>query len=140
MSVPLEPVETPAGLGGRQQGIRYLLVGGWNTLFAFLAFAALNAAFGDDVNYMFLLPAATVLAILNAYIGYRTFVFKVKGHWWRDLGRFSLVYAGAFVANLTILPFLVEIVGLPVLVAQGIVTGGTVIVSFFGHRSFSFSR
>jgi putative flippase GtrA len=140
VSVPVEPVEPPAQLGTREQGIRYLIVGGWNTLFAFLAFAALNAAFGDDVNYMFLLLPATVLAILNAYIGYRTFVFKVSGHWWRDLGRFSLVYVGAFVANLTLLPLLVEVVGLPVLAAQAIVTGGTVIVSFFSHRSFSFSR
>jgi putative flippase GtrA len=130
----------PAELSGRAQGLRYLVVGGWNTVFGFAVFAALNAALGDTINYMFLLPVATALAILNAYIGYRTFVFKVRGHWWRDLGRFSLVYVASFVANLVLLPLLVEVAKSPVLLAQAIVTAGTVVVSFFGHRSFSFRR
>ena len=124
----------------RAQGVRYLVIGGWNTVFGFAAFAALNIAFGDDVNYMFLLTVAGVLAVLNAYIGYRTFVFKVRGHWWRDLARFSLVYVAAFIPNLVLLPLLVEVVHVPVLPAQALVTAGIVVASFFGHRSFSFRR
>ena len=70
---------------------------------------------------MFLLTVAGVLAVLNAYIGYRTFVFKVRGHWWRDLARFSLVYVAAFIPNLVLLPLLVEVVHVPVLPAQALV-------------------
>jgi putative flippase GtrA len=146
--VPAEPVEeaivdeggVAAHLGTRQQGIRYLIVGGWNTVFGFCSFAALQIAFGDQVHYLILLAIAMVFAILNAYIGYRLFVFKVRGRWIRDLGRFSLVYLSSFAANVAILPLLVEVIGLPVLVAQAITVTGTVALSFFAHRSFSFRR
>jgi len=124
----------------RPQGIRYLLVGGWNTVFAYCLFAAMQIVLGSQINYLILLAIATVFAILNAFVCYRRFVFKVRGHFFRDLGRFSLVYVGGFVANLALLPLLVEVVGLPVLVAQAILVAGTVTTSFFAHRSFSFRR
>jgi putative flippase GtrA len=151
MSVPpvrAEPIEEAIvdesgavpELETRQQGIRYLIVGGWNTLFGYCSFAALQIAFGKHVYYLFLLSIAMVFAILNAYIGYRLFVFKVRGRWIRDLGRFSVVYLGSFAANLAILPLLVEVAGIPVLVAQAFTVAGTVAMSFFAHRSFSFRR
>jgi putative flippase GtrA len=141
-----EPVPTAASLapgdpmGTRQQGVRYLIVGAWNTVFGFCAFAGLQLAFGDHVYYLFLLAIAMVFAILNAYVCYRLFVFKVKGRWIRDLGRFSIVYLGAFAANLVILPLLVEVAKLPILLAQAFVVAGSVVLSFFAHRSFSFRR
>jgi len=136
---PLEPRDDRL-LKTREQGIRYLLVGAWNTVFGFALFAALQLLFGDHVHYLILLCIAMVFAILNAYIGYRLFVFKVQGRWLRDLGRFSIVYIGSLAANIAILPLLVEVVGLPVLLAQAAVVGGSVVLSFFAHRSFSFRR
>jgi putative flippase GtrA len=141
VSGPALPVERGASeLDGRRQKIRYLLVGGWNTAFAFCLFAALQIALGDHINYLILLTIATVFAILNAFVCYRAFVFKVTGHFFRDLGRFSTVYIGSYLANLALLPLLVEIVGLPILVAQAALMAATVVGSFFAHRSFSFRR
>lgn len=137
---PLEPVDGGPLIKTRQQGIRYLIVGAWNTVFGYCTFAALQLLFGDQVNYLILLCIAMVFAILNAYIGYRLFVFKVQGRWIRDLGRFSIVYLGSLAANLAILPLLVEVAGIPILVAQAIVVTGSVVLSFFAHRSFSFRR
>jgi putative flippase GtrA len=124
----------------RERGIRYLLVGGWNTVFGYGVFALLQLTLGDDVNYLFLLAIAQVLATLNAFVGYRLLVFKVTGNVLADLARFSLVYVGAFAVNLAALPLLVEVAGLPVLLAQAIVVVGTVLASFFAHRNFSFRR
>jgi putative flippase GtrA len=124
----------------RQQGLRYLLVGAWNTVFGYGLFAGLQLALGDHVHYLVLLVVATVVSVLQAFVLYRTWVFAVRGPWLPDLGRFSLVYVGAFAANLALLPLLVEVGHVPVLLAQAVVVGGTVVASFFVHRNFSFRR
>jgi putative flippase GtrA len=127
-------------LTGRDQGVRYLLVGAWNTLFGYGVFAVLQLTLGDEVHYLILLAIAQVLATLNAFVGYRLLVFKVKGTVLRDLARFSVVYVGAFAVNVVALPLLVELGGIPVLLAQALLVGATVVASFFAHRNFSFRR
>jgi putative flippase GtrA len=124
----------------RERGLRYVLVGIWNTIFGYGVFALLQLTLGDSINYVFLLAIAQVVGTLNAFVGYRLLVFKVQGSVLRDLARFSTVYVGAFVVNLAALPLLVEVAGVPVLIAQAAVVGATVIVSYFVHRGFSFRR
>jgi putative flippase GtrA len=124
----------------RERGLRYVLVGLWNTIFGYGVFALLQLTLGDNINYIFLLAIAQVVGTLNAFVGYRLLVFRVHGDVLRDLARFSTVYLGAFAVNLAALPLLVEVVGVPVLIAQAAVVGATVIASFFVHRGFSFRR
>jgi len=45
----------------RRQGLLYLAVGGWNTAFAFVTFAALQFALGGTVHYLALLTVAWVV-------------------------------------------------------------------------------
>lgn len=132
--------EASHDMNARPQGLLFLIVGGWNTLFAYILFAAVQLTVGKHVGYLVVLLICTAGAILNAYLCYRRFVFKVQGHWWRDLARFSTVYMGSFFANLALLPLAVEVLKIPVLVAQGAIMVGTVAVSFFAHREFSFRR
>jgi putative flippase GtrA len=123
------------------QRVRYLAVGGWNTVSSYLLFVGLQLAFGHAVNYLVLLAVTMVLSVLQAFVLYRRFVFHATdGHWPGQLLRFSQVYAGAFAVNLALLPVLVELVGLPVIVAQGVLVVTTVTSSFVGHRRWSFSR
>lgn len=125
---------------GREQGLRFLAVGAFNTAFGFVLFALMLHLAGDDVHYLIVLCAAMVIAVLVAFAAYRTFVFRVRGNVLRDLGRFSLVYVAALAANLVALPLLHEVAGLPILLAQAIVVVGTVVANFLLHRSFSFRR
>ena len=127
-------------LSGREQGLRFLIVGAFNTAFGFLLFALMLHLAGDRVHYLVVLVVAMIIAVLVAFAAYRTFVFRVRGNVLRDLGRFSLVYAGVLAANVIALPLLVEVAGLPILIAQAIVVVGTVVVNFLLHRSFSFRR
>jgi putative flippase GtrA len=122
------------------QGLRYLLVGGFNTAFGFALFALMLRLADDRVHYMVVLIAVTVIAVLTAFVGYRIFVFRVQGNVLTDLARFSLVYAVALAVNLVALPVLVEGFQVPVLPAQAAVVGGTIALSFIAHRSFSFRR
>ena len=123
-----------------KQGVRYLLVGIWNTIFGYSVFVVLELTVGHRIPYILLLAVSQVIGTLNAFFWYRWLVFRVSGHVWRDLARFSLVYAGAFAVNLVALPFLVEVFGMNVLVAQALVVGGTIVASFLLHRNFSFRR
>lgn len=126
--------------GGRSQGLRYLLVGGANTVFGFGTFAALQLTLGDTLGYLTVLVIAWIVNVLEAFFAYRLLVFRVHGQVLRDLARFTSVYAGAFAFNLIALPVGVDGLGLPVLVAQGAVLVLTVVSSFFLHRNFSFKR
>lgn len=123
-----------------QRGLRYVLVGGWNTAFGFGMFVALHALLIAHVHYLAILVLSTTIAVLNAFVCYRLLVFKVTGTPSADLARFSVVYLVALAANLALLPLLVEVVGLTVLLAQGVVVAGTVVASFFAHSRFSFRR
>ncbi len=123
-----------------EQGIRYLLVGLFNTVFGYGFFALLQVTAGNVISYMLVLLIAQVVSTFVAYVLYRSLVFRVRGRFWRDLVRFSLVYAGAFAVNLVLLPVMVSGFGWDVLLAQALIVGGTVIASFFAHRNFSFRR
>lgn len=124
------------------QRFRYLLIGAWNTVSSFVLFVALQLVLGDQVHYLVLLVATMAVSVLMAFALHRRFVFEgaMEGHWPGQLLRFSQVYAGAFLVNLAMLPLLVEVFGLPVLVAQAILFVTTVTASFVGHRRWSFGR
>lgn len=124
----------------KKQGMSYLIVGAWNTLFGYGLFVLLQLTLGHAINYMVILVASTLIAIFQAYLGHRFFVFKVEGHFFKDLSRFSLVYLAALAINLAVLPLLVAGAHIPVLLAQAFVVAGTVVGSFLAHRDFSFRR
>jgi putative flippase GtrA len=123
----------------RADHIRFGIIGVYNTGFSFGVFAGLTLAF-PKLTYFVVLLVSHVLGVLNAYVAYRYFVFHVKGHWFRDLFRFWLVYLGGLGANLVALPLLVEVAGLPVLMAQGCVVLVAAFISWFGHKHVSFRR
>lgn len=120
--------------------VRYLAVGSFNTVFGWAVFTALQATLGRVAHYLVVLLVAHVVSVLVAFVGYRVLVFKVQGQVLRDLIRFWSVYLSVLVSNLVALPLLVELVGLPVVVAQGMFTVVTVAVSYVAHSRFSFRR
>jgi putative flippase GtrA len=58
----------------------------------------------------------------------------------RDFARFVTVYAVSIGINAVVLPVLVEVVGVPPVLAQAVVVLITTLLSFVGHRTFSFRR
>jgi putative flippase GtrA len=102
---------------------------------------------------MMLVIIANILAITNAYIVYKLFVFRTKGNYLREYLRFYVVYGLVFVIAIALFPFFMEIV-IPFfakhfLYYQGIfkykayisqmcITGVTMFISYFGHEKFSY--
>ena len=101
---------------------------------------ALDLLLRHLVGYFVILLLAHVVGVLEAFVVYRRTVFQVRGHVLRDLARFESVYLVALGVNATLLPLLVEVVGLPVIASQVLIVAVTALVSFFGHKHFSFRR
>ncbi len=130
------------------QVLRYLIVGAWNTLFGYSLFAALTYLLTGVVPYAYM--AASVLgnvgAITVAFFGYKWFVFRTKGNYLREYLRCYVVYGTAMLVGLALLPIVVylleHVVGLhrsAPYVAGAMLTVGTVLMSFVGHKRFSFA-
>jgi len=119
--------------------IGFLLVGGLNTVFGFSIYPALLFSFPLlQKHYLWALVIAQIVSVAFAYVMYKRAVFRTSGPWWRELWTFCSFYLIVFMINLAVLPFLVEIVGLPPIVAQlafGIVT---LIGSYIWHSRLTF--
>ncbi len=121
------------------QKTRFLIVGGWNTACGYLLFVVLYqgmARFGW--HYLTAAVLSNLLAVTNAYLCYKFFVFKTRGGYLREYLRFSMTYAGLFVFNLLALPALVAGGHLHPLVAQAVVMAVSVVASYLMHSRFSF--
>ena len=64
--------------------IRYLLAGGWNTVFGVGLYTAVYELWGTSGNYLFWAVLVNILAITNAFLCYKFFVFRTKGNFLRE--------------------------------------------------------
>lgn len=124
----------------RDQRVAFVGVGAVNTLLGTAFFIGLELTLGRIAGYIVVLLVAHVMSVLCAFMLHRHLVFRVRGSALLDLGRFEMVYIGGLGANMVLLPFLVEVVGLPVIAAQLVVVCMIAPMSFLGHRHFSFRR
>src|SRR5258708_25244833 len=125
----------------------YLLVGAWNTLFGYGAFAAFTALLDPHMQYGYLLAAAasSSLSTTQAFLLYKWFVFKTQGNYWREWLRCMAVYGSSILLNLILLPLIVLAIRYTTrydrqapYIAGALLTGFGVIYSFVGHKKFSF--
>jgi len=124
----------------KDRRVAFLVVGVINTVVGFAWFALFDATIGRLWGYMVTLLFAHVASVLCAFVLYRRFVFRVRGHVWVDLGRFEMVYLTSLGINAVLLPILVEVADLQPLVAQALIVFVTTLVSYVGHSRFSFHR
>lgn len=137
-----------AHLPGGQMG-RYLLVGIWNTAFGYALYAVFTALLARYVanSYLPALLLSNFVGITVAFLGYKWFVFKTKGNYFKEWCRCVSVYSGTMLVSFLTLPLLVyffkSVLGYsrqaPYL-AGAVLTGVTAILSFFGHKHISFRK
>ncbi|OBJ55181.1 GtrA family protein [Mycobacterium asiaticum] len=131
----------------RDQRVAFLVVGVFNTIIGFAIFIAASETVGHFVDQRYGEVAGSVvtvivmhvLSVLSAFVLHRRFVFRVRGHVFRDLLRFWSVYLTAGAINLIALPVMVEL-GVARIPAQVIIVAVTTLLTYFAHRHFSFRR
>jgi putative flippase GtrA len=118
---------------------RYVAAGAWNTVFGYGVFALLFACFSARIHYLLIAAFSNVLAISNAYITHKIFVFQTKGNYLREYLKYYVIYGTTALGGLALLAVLASGLGLNVYVAQACVLCVQTVVSFTGHRRFSFA-
>lgn len=130
------------------QVLRYLVVGGWNTLFGYGCYALLTYLLTGTVPCAYMVAGilSTAVNITVSYLSYKTFVFKTKGNFVREYLRCYVVYGTTILLNLALLPVLVVTLDLLIrpqvyvpYIAGAILIGSNVGFSFLGHRRYTFS-
>jgi putative flippase GtrA len=122
----------------KNEKLRYLLVGGYNTAFGYILFVLLLILLKNRVHYLVVLVISHVISVTNAYLAYKFLVFKTQGEWLREFGKFNIVYLGVLIINLVALPVMVEWLSIKPAIGQAWFVLITIIVSYLGHKHFSF--
>ena len=126
---------------------RYLVVGVWNTAFAYGSFALFTAVLDRymPASYMAGALLSSLLNITVSFLGYKWFVFKTKGNYCKEWARSLVVYSGGIVLGLALLPPTVFLVSYATgnpraapYIAGALLLGMQVILSFLGHKKFTF--
>ncbi|MCU1524519.1 MAG: polysaccharide biosynthesis protein GtrA [Microbacteriaceae bacterium] len=122
--------------------VRFLLVGGINTVVGYLLFAVFQLTLGHIIGYLGSLYLSYAIATLVAFYLHRRFTFRAAktGQLGIDFLRFQSVYVVSLAVNTILLPVLVEWGGWRPLVAQLVIVVVTTIISYVGHKWFSFRR
>lgn len=124
----------------RDQRVLFVLVGGANTLFSTALYAALVLLLGHRIPAVGCLLIAWSISLILVFIVYRRLVFRVAGHFWRDLVRFASVNLASLLLNSLLLVAATEVAGLHPIYSQIAITCFIVVFNYVGHKYFSFRR
>jgi putative flippase GtrA len=117
------------------QWLRFVVVGVSNTLLSTGVFAAL---FHLGVHYLLASSIAFALGALNSYALNRRWTFKSRARRAPELARFVCVQAVGLGVDLALLAALVELLGIPHVVAQVLVFPVASVVTFGLSRQWAF--
>jgi putative flippase GtrA len=127
--------------------IRFVIIGIWNTIFGYSVFFGFDTLFARLMSrrygaYLTAMALSNILAILNAYVFHKhiTFGSDVRGRGMiMEFIRFTTTYLATICLSLALMPIFVEIAHLDPKVAAALVILISAVVSYVGHRRFSFS-
>lgn len=126
---------------------RYLVVGFFNTIFGYSSYALLTAILTPHVPYAYVLAGvlSSVLNITFSFLNYKWFVFKTAGNYLGEWLRCLLVYSSGIALGAVLLPVTVFAIrrltsadASAPYIAGALLMGVNVVVSFLGHKKFSF--
>jgi putative flippase GtrA len=120
--------------------LRYLVVGAGNTVFGYLCFVAVHLLAGARLGTLATLVLAYAIALPVTFLAQRGLVFRQGGALAPQALRFAIANTSIFVANLVVVPLLVDRLGWePLRVQLGFVAASTVL-SYLAHKHWSFAR
>jgi len=123
-----------------REKIRYLLVGGFNTLVGYFIGIAIYKALGSNLGIIWVGIISNIFSITVSFLSYKTLVFKTKGMWLTEYMKSYMIYGGIVVISILFLWLFVEKMNISIWLSQALVIGVTVTISYLGHSRFTFRR
>lgn len=117
---------------------KYFLVGGFNTVFGYLATVSLYYSLEHKFHIIIIGVIANVICITESFLTYKFLVFKSTDSWIYEYFRCYAVYGVSIVLGLLGIWVLVDLMSVPFWLAQAGLLIVSVTVSFFGHKNFTF--
>jgi len=118
--------------------LRYVMVGIWNTVFAYFAFGVIYICFHEQLHYLVVSAMAHFMAVTNAFICQRWLVFKARTHWLGSYVRFNIVNLVILAFSLVSIAILVEFLHRSPLFSQVTVMMASIVIGYLLNRKFSF--
>lgn len=121
--------------------LRFLIVGGVNTLFGFSIYPLIYIVTRSiELSYIWVLVPSQMLSISFSFITYKYLVYRTKGNHFREYTRFSMFHVVMFALNLVFLPIMVKEFIINPMIAQTLFSCFAVITSYFWYKSFAFKN
>ena len=120
--------------------IRYIVAGIWNTIFGYTVTIIIYFLAKDQINTFFIGIIANVFSISQSFVVHKLFVFKTEGDWLKELIRSYMVYGVAALLSSGLLWILVDLYKINIFTAQTIVILTIILVSYIGHREYTFKK
>lgn len=134
------PLVAPRRLWRDSRRLRFLIVGGWNTLFGYLSFYVLYLLAGNRLHYLIIAILAHFIAVTQSYFMHRRLVFRSNAPVTGEFLRFNASHVGTLLFGLLAMTLLVEAAHMSPLIAQAIVILTSVVLSYCLHSRLSFGR
>jgi putative flippase GtrA len=122
------------------QRLRYLLVGGINTIFGYVISNLVYYSFSKYLHILIIGIIANIICITFSFLTYKKLVFRTKENWLKEYFRCYLVYGLIAFIGIFAMWILVDGCSLPFWLSQGVITIFIVLFSYICHSRFSFKR
>ncbi|MHB1136901.1 MAG: GtrA family protein [Coriobacteriia bacterium] len=122
--------------------LRFLVVGGWNTLFSVAILWVLDQLIPYDPQSILqkelVLVASWVISVTQNFFTFKLLVFRTKGNWLREYAKMYMIYAVTFVVQSVLMQLISYVFGLSVFWANLPTILVVTIMSYVGHKYFTF--
>lgn len=127
---------------GEMQPVRFILWGGINTVAAYVIYLALYWTLSDyfpsQFAYMASFFVSLIATVILGYFLHCRFTFHVTP--WNSIQfhKYYSLYIGTTILNVLLLPLMVESAGVSPEISQGILYVAMPVLSYLGHKKFTF--
>jgi putative flippase GtrA len=123
-----------------REKVMYLLVGGWNSFFAYACFSTLYFLLNARLAPSLILALAYAVSSVNGYVTFRYLVFKPVRHPVVEYLRYQAVYLPILAVNLVALPLALTYTTLSAYVIQALLAVFAVVAAYVGTKYFAFRK
>jgi len=118
----------------------YLVVGGWNSFFAYGCFSILYYLVNERLAPSLIVAIAYAVASVNGYLTFRHFVFTPVRHALVEYMRYQAVYLPILAVNLVALPVALRYTSLSAYTIQALFAVFAIVASYLGNKYFAFRK
>lgn len=120
--------------------IKFLLVGGANTVFSYLLFCVLQYTLKDKLHYLTILILSHFISVFNSFVTMKYLVFHSRGSFVLEYLKVNVTYLVYLALNAILLFVFVEKLAINLFIAQVMCIVTLTVFSYLAHKHFSFKQ